>query len=203
MLLESWQEERQAPSSASNQQRRVFEVVEQFRAQVVDEGGRRPDPCRWNDDLLRYLADWRDQLADSGSIPPVESRRYMRRVLESIRTVDGMRDPNDPILAGPVPADSGRRRAWEAVRRRRVSEIERELDALVDLVRGGHAPELERHDWPVRLLSCVAACERHFDERLLVGRERAGNAELAVEQWPVVLAAADAFEVLAFLSAPE
>jgi len=202
--LEPWEREQSPPSSATDQEIHLFRSVESFRQHAV--GGQADsvaDACRWQSDLLRYLAGWRDALVASGEIPPVSSRRYLDRVVKAIRRVEELRESEDPILAGPVPTDSMRRRAWMSLRRQKIDPLEHELDALAGMVRNGHAPELEDQTWPERLLSCLAACERYFEQRVRLGPERAINQELAATQWPPLLAAGEALEALVYLAPPD
>ena len=65
------------------------------------------------------------------------------------------------------------------------------------------AGELESESWPTRLVSCLAACERYFEQRVRLGEREAQNAELAQAQWAPLTAAADVLEALAFLPAPD
>ena len=201
---EPWAMARRAPKAASEQESHLYDMVETFRRQTVDvDGAILADTCRWRGSLLRYLAGWRDQLTETGEIPPISSRRYLRRLVEAVRRVDEVRDSDDPILAGPVPEGSMRKRAWLAVRQQRIDPLERELDSLMTAVRGGHAPELAEKDWPGRLISCVAACERHFEQRVRLGAEQASNYDIASAQWDSVLTATDALEALVYLTAAE
>jgi hypothetical protein len=75
-----------------------------------------------------------------------------------------------------------------------VRPIERSLDELTELLRGGHAPALEEESWLPRLTACLTACERFYDERVrLGGDENAPNGDLAAAQWDRVLAAGRIF----------
>lgn len=203
--LEPWAREQSPPSMASEQEIHLYQVVEDFRREAVGShpGERVADACRWQSDLLRYLAGWRDALVVSGEIPPVSSRRYLDRLSKAIRRVEELRASDDPILAGPVPTDSMRRRAWMSLRRQKIDPLEHELDALANMVRSGHAPELEDETWPERMLSCLAACERYFEQRVRLGPEKAINQELAAIQWDSLLAAAQALEALVYLAPPD
>ncbi len=202
--LEPWARARQIPEGASAQEAHLFRTIEAFRVHAVASNGDLvADACRWQSDLLRYLGGWRDELVSSGEIPPVSSRRYLGRLVAAIRDVEELRSSDDPILAGPVPEDSLRRRAWKTLRRQKIDPLEHELDALANMVRSGHAPELEQLEWPTRLLSCLAACERHFEQRVRLGAERAINQELAGAQWEPILAAAEAMEALVYLAPPD
>jgi hypothetical protein len=201
---EPWMIARRPPSGASEQVRFLFEKVEAFRGTAVGTDGLSgPDACRWQADTLGYLAGWRDRLSGDGEIPPISSRRYFSRLVAAIRTVDDLRNSEDPILAGPPPEERLKRKAWLAVRRQRIEPIEQELDALIDDVTGGHAPELQEMQWPTRLISCLMACERHFEERVRLGENQATNGELAEIQWERIVAAGEALEALVYLTATE
>ncbi len=198
-----WTLAREAPPGAAPDRVLLFERVEEFRALVVRSDGRMiPDPCRWNEDVLRYLAHWRDRSAAGIGIPAVSTSRFFRRLAEAARRIEALRTSKDPILAGPPPDESGRRRAWQTLREQPMRELERELDQLLEMVRNGFAPELEGLEWPTRLVSCMMACERYFDERVTLGESGALNAGIAKSQWPAALAAARALETLSTMSAP-
>jgi hypothetical protein len=49
----------------------------------------------------------------------------------------------------------------------------------------------------VRLVSCLTACERYFEERIRLGERQATNREIAIAQWERLLAAAEALDDLA------
>jgi hypothetical protein len=108
------------------------------------------------------------------------------------------------MLAGPVPDDRDLRRDWLMARYELVRPIERSLDELTELVRGGHAPALEDEPWVPRLTACLTACERYYDERVrLGGGENAPNQDLAAAQWDRILAAGRVFDALGpFLKEP-
>ena len=86
------------------------------------------------------------------------------------------------------------------VRRDRLEQIESELDEVLGLLRRGHAPELTDEQWPMRLTSCLTACQRHFEQRIRVGEELATNFELTRAQWDRLLAARSALRDLASVS---
>ena len=65
----------------------------------------------------------------------------------------------------------------------------------------GHAPALSKLGWPQRMMSCVMGCQRHFEERVRLGEERATNLDLARSEWDRLLAAAESLAALAELSA--
>src|SRR5262249_5090526 len=100
--------------------------------------------------------------------------------------------------AGPVPADLGARRAWLVARSEVTRPIERALDQLGELLKGGHAPSLEKVTWVPRLTACVTASERFFDERVRLGSESAAqNRGLTRAQWPRIQSAAAVLRSLA------
>jgi hypothetical protein len=198
-----WAVPRRPPADASDQVLLLFEKVEAFRGQAVGADGLPgPDACRWQTDALLYMTDWRDRLTNEGEIPPISSRRYFERLVKAIREVEALRGSDDPLLAGPPPEAGIKLKAWLAVRRQRIEPLEEGLDALFETVQNGHAPELQEQSWPSRLISCVTACERHFEQRARVGEEQAMNAELARLQWDRILAAGDALEAMVYLTVP-
>jgi hypothetical protein len=130
----------------------------------------------------------------------VSDLRFLERLAAAVRDVDEVRKLSDPILAAPAPEDPLRKRALEQARRDRIRPLERQLDALSETLRGGLAPGLRDEPWPPRLVACVTACERHFEERARLGDDEASNADLARAQWTSILAAAGAFESLGSVS---
>ncbi len=192
-----------APRDASDGLVRVFETSEGFREwAVVSQGVPRNDACGWQADLLRYLAARRNALRDGQSEDIEEATsRFMLRVAKAVRLVDELRSSEDPILSGPMPEHDLQQRAWLAVRKRRIEPVEAELDALNSLLRGEFAPQLVDETWPQRLVGCLTACERYFEQRTRLGTERAASASLAFDQWDGILAAAGALEALASVGA--
>ena len=73
-------------------------------------------------------------------------------------------------------------------------------DDVLGLLRRGHAPELTDEEWPMRLTSCLTACQRHFEQRIRLGEELATNFELTRAQWDRLLAARSALRDLASVS---
>ena len=74
--------------------------------------------------------------------------------------------------------------------------MELRLDGTLESLQRGHASALEGQDWPVRLVTCLAACERHFEELGRLGEDRATNRDLTQSQWDTILAAAGALDSL-------
>ncbi|HKQ63343.1 MAG TPA: hypothetical protein VJS92_18785 [Candidatus Polarisedimenticolaceae bacterium] len=192
---EPWLALRPSPPGSSETTTRLFRAVETWRLQATDR--RSPDACRWQLDLLRYGAARRDALADRAEPPPLATRRVLFRLAHVIRMVDWLRTTHDPAIAGPPPEDAARQRTWEILRREQIGPLEFELDAVGESLQRGHAPELQNEAWAMRLLSCVTACERFFEERVRVGADRATNRELADSQWTRILTAAELLEALA------
>jgi hypothetical protein len=120
-----------------------------------------------------------------------------------VQRIDDLRRSTDPILAGPEPEESLRRRAWLAVRKERLSPLVEELDSLGEALRKGYVPELVGEAWASRFVACLTACERHFEERARVGSEEAANHDLAEAQWDRFLLARRALAAVArFLQGP-
>ena len=158
------------------------------------------DSCRWQRELMRYLADRRDELAATGAGPSGNTLKVLGRMADAIRHVEEYRTSSEPILAGPPPEETQRRRIWTELRRERFQPLERELDELLQILRRGHVPGLEEELWPTRLVSCLTACERHFEERVRLGERQATNREIAEVQWERFLAASGALRALADLA---
>jgi len=170
----------------------VYARVEAFRDRVVvpADWTTRPDPCRWQADALEYLATARDAAA-RGEPPALATARFLRRVADAADEVEALRTTRDPILGGPPPEDTWTLRAWRHLREQQMHVLERRLDGLLEMLRGGHVPAIAAADWPWRMVSCMTACQRYFDERVEHGGD-APNAELATAQWDTVRAAAAA-----------
>ncbi len=190
------------PAGASEEVTRIHESTERFRKRVLDDRGDFAfDACAYRQELLRRLAEWRDAAAAGASPLSESSGRYLQRLAAIGDEVEGLRTSTDPLLAGPAPADPLRRKAWLQLRQERIRPLERELDALVEALRGGHAPDLEGETWLARLLACLTACERHFEGRALEEDGEAANADLARAQWDSILTALEALDAVAALPA--
>jgi hypothetical protein len=192
-----WARPRGAPSGIAQDLHALFVSTERFRQIVVDDDASAPDSCRWQLDLLRYLAEQRDRLTDDGAYPTAATRDMLQRIVSAIELVEGLRTSRDPVLTGPPPRDKALRDTWLRMRRDRLEQIESELDEVLGLLRRGHAPELTDEEWPTRLTSCLTACQRHFEQRIRLGEEMATNFELTRAQWDRLLAARSALRDLA------
>jgi hypothetical protein len=190
----AWTLRKAPPEGASADVTRVYAAVESFRAAVIDARNGHPDACTWQMDFLKSAVAARDRMGDRRTAPDVPTLRYFGRLAEAIRSVDGLRTATSHAIAGPVPADRDERRDWLMARNEIVRPIERSLDELTELLRGGHAPALEDESWLPRLNACLTACERFYDERVrLGGDENAPNGELAAAQWDRIFAAGRIF----------
>lgn len=191
------------PQDSSDAMAAMYREVERFRAMVVtglDETA--PDPCRWQTALLQHLAAVRDRFG-AGAEPTDEATvRFYRKVAASVSRVMDLRDSEDPILKGPPPEERQARNTWLRIRRERIKSMEHELDLLLDMPKDGYVPELEGEDWPPRLVSCIMACQRNFEELGRSGREEATNQELADDTWPFIVAAARALAAVDRLAVP-
>jgi len=187
-----------APAGSAPAERRVFDAAERLRSLVVthDVGA---DNCRWQDDLLDYLQTTATTLTGDGVYPGAATRDLLRRIATAVARVEELRSSRDPSLAGPPPDDPLRRQAWVRLREERIQELEAQLDGVLQAAQGGYAPQLEGESWPARLVTCVTACERHFEERARLGSSRAINADLARAQWDRLVAAGAALEALSAL----
>jgi len=182
---------------------RVFAGLESYRSAVWPPDGGPPDACGWQQDFLRFATTARERLGDSGAARDVPTFRYFGRMGAAVRSVEELRASRDPLLAGPVPADPVERRTWLVERKELIRPIERALDELTELLRGGHAPALEDERWVPRLNACLTACERFFDARVRLGdAPSAPNRELAEAQWDRIRAAGRVLDALAALAPP-
>ena len=191
------------PEGTAPEIARVFTALESYRSVVWPPDGGPPDACGWQQDLLRYATTVRDRLAETDAARDVPTFRYFGRVGAAVRNVEELRVSRDPILAGPVPTDPTKRRGWLVERNEQIRPIERSLDELTELLRGGHAPALEDERWVARLNACLTACERFFDERVRLGDvPSASNRELAEAQWARIRAAGRVLDAFAHLVPP-
>ncbi len=200
--IETWQKPRTVRGELDPRQRRIVQTTESFRKLLVETSQRPPDTCRWQDDLLQWLATQRDRVLDEDARPDTATGKLMTRMVDVIRVVDGVRTSEDPVLIGPPPTDRRKRAGWERLRDSHLRPVERSLDELLNAVQRNHAPELQGEDWPLRMVSCLTATERYFEQRWIEGPERAPNRELAEAQWRPLNRAATALQALAEL-APE
>jgi hypothetical protein len=194
-----WTLPRTAPPGATASVRELFASFEPLRARVYPEGVEPdPDGCGWQRPLTRWFAEILDRAASGTFDLPPTTAAFLQGIASAVREVEGLRTTDNPLLAGPVPEDPLRRRAWLAARRDELRGLERRLDTLAERLRDGAAPELAALDWPSRLVACVTAAERHFEERVRLGDD-AVNREVADSQWPVILAAGRALDAAAAL----
>jgi hypothetical protein len=195
----------EAPEGTTPDRALLYSAIEDLRTLLVDETewSLGPDPCRWQEGVLRYLGALRDRIGEGGPVPDIATRRYFREIAEAGAQVEAFRRSDDPIVAGPIPEDPSRRRVWLLVHERRVRPLESELDRLMVSLEDGFVPELEAEAWPRKMITCVMACQRHFDEVVVEGIQNAGNGRLADSEWASLKAAARAFEAASMLSASE
>ena len=198
--LEEWQKPRANDQELGREHRRVVKSTESFRKLLVDSNNRPPDTCRWQDDLLRWLATQRDLAIDESVEPDPATGKLMTRMAAVIRTVDEVRQSRDPVLVGPPPVEPNRRASWERLRTTQLRSVERSLDELLTAVLRDHVPELQSEQWPLRMVSCLTATERYFDQRWIAGADKTPNRDLAEAQWGPFNRAATALEALAGLA---
>jgi len=200
--MEEWQRPRPQTEGLSNELLRLVRETEAFREILVDSKPRAPDTCRWQDDLLLWLATRRDLAVDQGIDLDPATGKLMDQMAQVIRAVDEVRASRDPLLVGPPPTNRGEHANWARLRSNRLIPVENELDDLFTSVRRDRAPELDGETWPLRLVSCLTASERYFEQRWIDGKA-APNRDLAEAQWRPLNQAAGALEALARLADEE
>lgn len=165
-------------------------IFAQARARPDDptRGGGR---CGWRPAFERFVHG-----LESSQLDPA-SREALGELAMAIRDVEALSASDDPGIAGPVPDDPTRAEAWRRVRDYRLRDLENRLDRLHTVLGRDHAPALADEEWPLRLVACLTACERHFDERVFVGADAAVNAEIVAEEWPAIVGAAERLERIA------
>jgi len=188
---EPWLRPARSSEALSPERERLVEATEEFRVSVADSEVR--DRYDWQISMLRYLAEQRD---DSAIPPDRKTRLMLQRSAEAIRKVEKLSLSTDPFVVNP-PRDRSLRRAWLALRERRVAPLELELDTMLHAIHKGQVPELYDEPWFARFVSCVMACEQYFEERGRLGSRRASNSHVVDEQWERILLAADALGSLA------
>ncbi len=186
---EYWRVPDTTPTNTVPARARFHAKVESFRTVVVGEDYLLRDKFLWQDGLLRFLVDRRD-----ASEPlPESTRAYLERIVDAVAKIDSLRTADDPILTGRRPKDPDKRRRWHRERRQRLVPLESELDLLVEDLRTGHAPHLEKAEWSRRLVSCLIACQRYFSR---VGDDAEGYRAVGETQWKPVVAGVQAIEAL-------
>lgn len=182
-----WERPRRALAGLPNHWSRYQTLTEEFRRTVVDDSV--PDACSWQSDFLRYLVSRLDALIEHGEPPDPRTAKLLADLAEAIDLIESLRTSRDPGIAGPPPREVKAARQWMIERRERYMVVEGKLDDLIRKIRRGHAPEVDGYEWPLRLVSCMTACERHFEARVRIGADRAANRALAAAQWERVLLA--------------
>ena len=194
---ETWTVARSIPAVAPAQVRPFLEATERLRTAVAGGAPGPSDVCQWQVALLGYLDGKRDALLDRGARPAESTAKLHARIARAARSVEDLRTSRDPLVVGPAPREARLRDAWVRLRATRFEPVESELDRVLAMLHRDFAPELSDEPWPARYVSCLTACERFFEERVRVGEDDAHNRDLAREQWPTILAAADALAALA------
>lgn len=194
---------RRAPPGASRDVAALVAAVEPLRALVFPTPEAAvSDPCGWQREMLRWLGAAIDAAAAGRPVASDAGIRFGVRLAAAIRDVEALRLSTNPVLAGPAPADPVGRREWVSTRALELRPLERQLDLLAEQWKGGYAEGLTEGAWPARLLGCLVACERHFEERPRVEPEPAANADLVAAEWDRILAAAGALDALAPFAPP-
>ncbi len=191
---EYWRVPGATPTRTVPAQARFHTKVESFRAVVVGEDYLIRDKYLWQDGLLRFLVDRRDAPEFGETLPLSESTRaYLERIVDAVAKIDSLRTTDDPILTGRLPKDPDQRRRWRRLRRQRLAPLESELDVLLEDLKTGHAPQLAKHEWSRRLVSCLIACQRYFSR---VGDDAEGYRAVGETQWTPVVAGSRAIGAL-------
>ena len=121
-LPDPWTLKAKVPPSGGPAVGSLFAAVERYRELVIGLDGQTvPDACGWRTEFLRRVTVWRDDVALGGPGPTAPDRRFLQRLTATTRDVDDLRSSRDPILAGPAPEDSLRKRAWIQVRKERIT----------------------------------------------------------------------------------
>ncbi len=187
-----------APDDAAPRLKSLFERVEDLRVAVFgDDPFTIHDPCAWQADALRWLAERRDLLAAKNASPAPETLLYFRQLAHVIRAIETLRTSSNPLLAGPPPAEPARKQAWLVVRRDALRPIETELDAVASILRKRELGELSDARWLARMLACATASERSFEARGRGADRTSADTDPSDAQWQRVVAAAAAFDALA------
>jgi hypothetical protein len=181
--------------AAPEEHRAFLAAAEEFAVSQAPGGASPVDACRWQTDFVAYL-DKRAAGLSSGRRLPQTTRDVLARIARAVDAVAELKDSSDPLLAGPEPEDRQLTLAWHRARAERLAPLETELDELLSAVQREQDPELIGASWPGRLVTCLTACERYFDDRARVGQSRAANRELTRAQWPRILVAARALREL-------
>ena len=191
---------RELPKGSPASWHRLTRSADRFRGAMADRSV--PDACRWQTAMLAYADGVRDRLIDGGPMPTKITRKALREIAGSIERVEAQRLTDAPLLSDPQDHSEEDIRSWARLRQRQIQDLEAHLDGVRADLRRGYAPELASEPWPLRLIGCVTACERYFDERALRGPERATNVDLARAQWDRMLAARQVLEALVSLDPP-
>jgi len=191
---------RELPEGSPASWHRLTRSTERFRGSIADRSV--PDACRWQTAMLAYADGVRERLIDGGPTPSRITRKALRQIAGSIERVEAQRLSDDPLLSDPQEHSEEEIRSWARLRQRQVQTLKEHLDSVRSDLRRGYAPELASEPWPLRLVGCITACERFFDERALRGPERATNVDLARAQWKRMLAAQQLLEALVSLGPP-
>jgi hypothetical protein len=176
---------------APSEHRPFLLAAEEFASARTAEGDAPVDACRWQADLVAYLEKRAAGLA-AGRLPPEPTRDVLTRIARAVEAVSELRSSDDPLVTGPEPQEPQRRLAWSRARAERLAPLEAELDDLLAIVQRERTSDLASASWPVRLVTCLTACERYFGSR-------SADAELAETQWPRIVDAARALRELALV----
>lgn len=200
--LESWMEPPDLPDRVPSSWLTFLDAIERYRTIIAGEGDAPvTDVCQWQSALMRYLAERRGGLLADGVTPARPTADLLTRIAATVDLVERLRTSDDPLVAGPPPTDAALRNAWVKLRTTRIDPVEDELDEVLRLVQRAYAAELDEEPWPVRFVSCLTACERYFEQSARLGETRAENRDLALAQWPRILAASRALAELAAVEA--
>lgn len=180
--LAEWELPREAPKVISPKAQALLQSAEHLRGWLVDEELRQPDSCRWQDELMRWSANQRDRYLDEDLAVDEPTSKLLDRLAGVIAEVDQLSRSREALIVGPLPDERGARTAWLRKRATRLAPTKSELDFLMQSIQRDYAPDLSGESWPLRMVSCLMASERYFEQRWLVGADSAMNRELAEAQ---------------------
>lgn len=180
--LAPWELPRRLPPTVTPKAEALVQSAEHLRGWLVNDDLRMPDSCRWQDELMRWSAKQRDLYLDEQISIDEPTSKLLDRIAKVIADVDQLSDSRDPAIVGPMPGERDARTTWLRKRASKLSGTKGELDFIMQSIQRDYAPDLSGESWPLRMISCLMASERYYEQRWLVGDTEAMNRELAEAQ---------------------